>query len=524
MKCDILLQLLLVVVLIFAVNGRGGRGGGGRSGGRGGYSWRRSSGSRSSSYSRGYSSSSRSTSYNLARKSFYADRSSSTRWQAPRLGSYSALNQIISRIRFTIKKTKYGTKFSEEAKWNMKRRMSRKLFGLGVGPAFIGGAGFGFGAGLASYSIYHRYNYFRYLMHKKGYIDDWDSDYDKEYYDKKRCLDGCPRGSHCEWGICECNENLKKAWGNCHSIEPGSAWGRNMTGLNKNCTVTTECQTFDMNAVCTLGVCACRRDMGWNPMALECQIFLNVDCTRFDYSSPVSSLVSEAVRESKPTPKPVYRPNHALKLSQCWSMTNKRQMDLCNIEMLSALTADDPWERQRTTTAKPLELEMKSIPTSRTETQAEALSSSIFRFIKKRDPDITKNSLEEAFCRDIDAFNEAFAIDDAGRPTNCPEIPSYNCAVLYDSSTCSGGWVLQVKPGAQKKFLYFSNDWKYRNDVDTIGVRRGCTFTGFTGSSFNGERMILTAGNSDRWVVLSKEEQFQKFDEDIESLQCVCRL
>ena len=78
--------------------------------------------------------------------------------------------------------------------------------------------------------------------------------------------------------------------------------------------------------------------------------------------------------------------------------------------MLRALTADDPWERLRTTTAKPLELEMKSIPTTRTETQAEALSSSIFRFIKERDSAITKDSLEEAFCRDIDAFNEAFAV------------------------------------------------------------------------------------------------------------------
>ena len=80
--------------------------------------------------------------------------------------------------------------------------------------------------------------------------------------------------------------------------------------------------------------------------------------------------------------------------------------------MLRALSADDPWKRQTTTTAKPLELEleMKSIPTTRTETQAEALSSSMFRFIMEKDIDITKDSLEEAFCRDIDAFNEAFAV------------------------------------------------------------------------------------------------------------------
>ena len=38
-----------------------------------------------------------------------------------------------------------------------------------------------------------------------------------------------------------------------------------------------------------------------------------------------------------------------------------------------------------------------------------------------------------------------------------------------------------------------------RNDADTVGVKRGCTFTGFTGSNFDGEQIVVTAGIRDRW-------------------------
>ena len=40
--------------------------------------------------------------------------------------------------------------------------------------------------------------------------------------------------------------------------------------------------------------------------------------------------------------------------------------------------------------------------------------------------------------------------------------------------------------------------YAHRNDIDTIGLRNGCTFTGFTGSSFDGDQMVLTAGTTDR--------------------------
>ena len=85
---------------------------------------------------------------------------------------------------------------------------------------------------------------------------------------------------------------------------------------------------------------------------------------------------------------------------------------------------------------------------------------------------------------------------------------------MYHSSTCAtGSWELPVEDGTQKQLNYWSSDWKYRlvgfkfmrsfdprNDADLVGVRSGCSFTGWTGSSFDGDSFSLTAGMSDRWV------------------------
>ena len=45
----------------------------------------------------------------------------------------------------------------------------------------------------------------------------------------------------------------------------------------------------------------------------------------------------------------------------------------------------------------------------------------------------------------------------------------------------------------------------FRNDIDLVGVRAGCTFTGFTGSKFNGQSGVVRGGKaSDTWVVLER--------------------
>ena len=43
-----------------------------------------------------------------------------------------------------------------------------------------------------------------------------------------------------------------------------------------------------------------------------------------------------------------------------------------------------------------------------------------------------------------------------------------------------------------------------RNDMDLIGVRAGCTFTGFAGNGFTGNRATVRAEQWDRWVVFAR--------------------
>ena len=109
------------------------------------------------------------------------------------------------------------------------------------------------------------------------------------------------------------------------------------------------------------------------------------------------------------------------------------------------------------------------------------------------------------------------------RPPYCPEVDQSLCAVMYDSNDCLGGWDLPIKDGEERwqllflfviiqqfssccrNLYYFSSDWRYRNDVDTIGLRRGCTFNGFTSTGFSGDKMTFTANETDKYVHIKKE-------------------
>jgi len=109
------------------------------------------------------------------------------------------------------------------------------------------------------------------------------------------------------------------------------------------------------------------------------------------------------------------------------------------------------------------------------------------------------------------------------RPQNCPEIAPTVCAMLFDSASCSpSGWSLEIVAGTQKQMRFLTSDWKYRNDADIVGVRRGCTFTGWTQVGFGGEAFDLTAKERERWLVFAEDPTFSYFDENIESFQCNC--
>ena len=145
-------------------------------------------------YSHQTTSSSRWMPSRSSRRNSSRDKSSSSKpsrpvwkpssWSVPEARSFTVLPEFMKRIRLSTAETRYGTTFNEEMKSFKTKRIPKKLFGLGVGPAFISSAGYSFGAGLVCYSVYHRYHHFRHLLHESGHLDQWNGPYFSAYYHK----------------------------------------------------------------------------------------------------------------------------------------------------------------------------------------------------------------------------------------------------------------------------------------------------------------------------------------------------
>jgi len=222
--------------------------------------------------------------------------------------------------------------------------------------------------------------------------------------------------------------------------------------------------------------------MRWQSQAGECQLYLDVDCSRVTYNTQPSPAVLQAVRS----------------LQQQQQQTGQAIV-------------------------------------GRTESYQESLSSSL---LSQLNPNTTtEDQLTEAYCRDVDALSFEFERQEAkgaptppsrgsagqssSKPRACAEVPSSACAVAYDSGDCGGGWVLPIAEGEQR-FKFFSSFYTYRNDIDTVGVRAGCILTAFEDSSFNGDQVTVRAGSTDKWVVLAETPGYEHMSEQIESVKCRC--
>merc|ERR1712193_14936 len=106
--------------------------------------------------------------------------------------------------------------------------------------------------------------------------------------------------------------------------------------------------------------------------------------------------------------------------------------------------------------------------------------------------------------------------------SKCTTVPSNVCAVVYDDEKCNG-WALNINEGEIMFKWWDPVLYWYRNDIESVSVRKGCTFTGFDDSSLNGGSFTIRSGNSARHVTLSDEDEFEDYDEKIQSISCVCR-
>lgn len=224
-----------------------------------------------------------------------------------------------------------------------KEKVLPKPFGLGIGPAFVGGRDTDMEGTEVSLRIYGQYINYRVLLPPsapgKATLQDAE-DYNR-YYASNECIGSCPSKSHCQNGICTCNnyESYVQIFGQCFSNSSASFIGdtrkyrkptpppipewcykQDKNGHKKidpSVKHRDECQEItypnnfdDKTQFCSRGdhsfclgkdinmfcsekmvfdpredqnrerhVCDCRKDMKFDRRNMECRLFIDVDCT-----------------------------------------------------------------------------------------------------------------------------------------------------------------------------------------------------------------------------------------------------
>ena len=231
--------------------------------------------------------------------------------------------------------------------------------------------------------------------------------------------------------------------------------------------------------------------MRWNTLALECQLFLDVDCSSLTYSSTVHPQVASAatqlwhkqhgwadeedkkrkilalprwfsnfvrntfcprfaeyMRKIKEGSGPggadqefvdkTYADWMAGKGASPCSVFNKNYKADCRL-VFSSITF---FSSRVATIEAEIAPNQWNGTTNRTQTIEESLDESLLGVLipleessraSQSATNVTDEILKEALCRDLEAFDEVFEVDDLDhRPEYCPPIKNSMCAVLYD--------------------------------------------------------------------------------------------
>merc|ERR1712013_511801 len=191
--------------------------------------------------------------------------------------------------------TNWGTSFPSGVGKYKSKGISKKALGLGIGAGFIGGAALGVAGAMATASVYQRYHEYQRMMYMGGYGGGYNMGYSSNFYNRNRCMYGCPANSFCQFGSCECNPGLTKSMGACYPDNQSPPPRASDFQPFRDCTSTSTCAAIDMNLICNTnltmggqGKCQCRTDMRWNTEARECQIYMDVDCSDITYDTPPS--------------------------------------------------------------------------------------------------------------------------------------------------------------------------------------------------------------------------------------------
>jgi len=214
-----------------------------------------------------------------------------------------------------------------------------KPFGLGVGPVFIGGQDTDLEGAQVALRILGQYINYKVLSGEATELDAFEY---KNYYADNLCIGTCPQHSHCEKGVCVCNQGYQQVYGRCrpkasvaHFSEDDAKYrkptpppipafcfceerdqdGRRQRNIcpdlksDERCMYITYpnvfddqrqfcrpgnhnfCLSKDINMFCSENtmpgpwtstqeeVCGCRKEMKFDQQRMECRIHIGADCS-----------------------------------------------------------------------------------------------------------------------------------------------------------------------------------------------------------------------------------------------------
>ena len=165
--------------------------------------------------------------------------------------------------------------------------------------------------GIASMETLHRYKQYNAMMMYKKYGRCYHGYCGHGIYHRRHCFGGCVGNSFCDFGICRCHNGYYAYHGSCWNDDM-STWEQDevlendhhqqLLGKSKTpfqtCNATSDCHLIDMNLICSdeSKICQCREHMKWHKDELECQVYIDVDCSIFEKSfSPELESSSDSV-------------------------------------------------------------------------------------------------------------------------------------------------------------------------------------------------------------------------------------
>merc|ERR1711920_652609 len=87
-----------------------------------------------------------------------------------------------------------------------------------------------------------------------------------------------------------------------------------------------------------------------------------------------------------------------------------------------------------------------------------------------------------------------------------------------------GGWKLEIPKAGGGRSMKMDWPWwsfsRYRNDIESISVAPGCTFTGWDDHGFSGRSITVAARGRSTKHAFTDDDEYEDLHEDIEALEC----